>query len=99
MPRYQVMVDDNFHYQDPEERREQGVYATLEEAIAACREIVDRSLAEEHRPGASAEALLDRYASFGDDPFIVVLDGLDARAAFSAWRYAEERARAICAER
>src|SRR5712664_1507451 len=32
MPRYQVMVDDNFHYQDSDERREQGTYETVEEA-------------------------------------------------------------------
>jgi hypothetical protein len=99
MPRYKVMVDDNFHYDEPDERREHGVYATLEEAIAACREIVDRSLEEEHRSGISAEALYDRYTSFGDDPFIVALDDGDVRAAFSAWSYAMERARAICAAR
>ena len=55
MLRYKVLVDDNFHYQDPGERREHGAYDTLEEALAACREIVDRSLEEERRPGISAE--------------------------------------------
>jgi nicotinic acid mononucleotide adenylyltransferase len=96
MPRYRVLVDDNFHYQDSEERWEEGTYATVEEAIAACRSIVDRSLEEERRPGISAEALYDRYMSFGDDPSIVVLDGTDASATFSAWRYAKERCRVIC---
>ena len=96
MPRYKVMVDDNFHYQKPEERREHGVYQTLEAALAACRAIVDRSLEEERRPGISAEALFDRYTSFGDDPSILVLDGTDERATFSAWAYAKERARTIC---
>ena len=34
-------------------------------------------------PGISAEALFDRYTSFGDDPFIVTLDGVDrAREVF-----------------
>ena len=83
MPRYKVMVDDNFHYHEPDERREHGVYETAEEAIAACRAIVDRSIEEERRPGFSAEALYDRYTSFGDDPFIVVIDGVDDRATFS----------------
>jgi hypothetical protein len=97
MPRYKVMVDDNFHYQE-DDRREHGVYETLEQAIAACRGIVDRSLQEEyqHIPGMSAERLYDRYMSFGDDPFIVVLDGADASARFSAWSYAKERCQAIC---
>ena len=99
MPRYKVVVDDNFHYQDSEERREQGIYETVEEAIAACRGIVDQSLEEERRPGISAEALYDRYMSFGDDPSIVVLDGTDDGAAFSAWSYAKERCRAICGDR
>ena len=96
MPRYKVMVWDNFHYQDSDERWEQGIYKTLEEAIAACRGIVDQSLAEECRPGISAEDLYDRYTSFGDDPSIVVLDGMDDGATFSAWSYAKERCRVLC---
>jgi hypothetical protein len=96
MPRYRVMVDDNFHYQDPDERREHGTYETVQEALAACRGIVDRSLEEEHRSGISAEDLYGRYTSFGDDPFIVVLDGADDSATFRAWNYAKERCRMIC---
>jgi hypothetical protein len=92
------MVDDNFHYQDPDERREHGTYETVQEALAACRGIVDRSLKEEYRPGISAEALYDRYKSFGDDPFIMVIDGAGDGATFSAWSYAEERCRVICVE-
>jgi len=100
MPRYRVLVDDNFHYQDGD-RREQGVYDTLDAALAACRDIVDAALAREYRPGISADALYDRYVSFGDDPFIVAADivapdGADERAKFSAWSYAKERCRAIC---
>jgi hypothetical protein len=90
------VVDDNFHYQDPDDRREHGVYATLDEALAVCRAIVDRSLSEEFRPGISAASLYDRFTSFGDDPFIVVVDGVDEAARFSAWAYAEARCRQIC---
>jgi hypothetical protein len=96
MPRYKVLVDDNFHYQSLEDRREAGTYASLAEALAACRTIVDRSLAQEHRPGISAEALFHRYTSFGEDPFIEVIDGADQAATFSAWDYAKERCRALC---
>ena len=96
MPRYKVMVDDNFHYEDPEERSEQGVYETAEEALAACRRIVDQSLQECYRPGVSAQTLYDYYTSFGDDPFVVVVDGVDRDFKFSAWSYAEQRCRAIC---
>jgi hypothetical protein len=98
MPRYQVMVDDNFHYMDPDERREQGIYDTLDDALAVCHEIVERSLREAFKPGVTAEKLYDHYTSFGEDPFIVVLDGADANAKFSAWNYAKERCRAMCGE-
>jgi hypothetical protein len=98
MPRYKVMVDDNFHYQE-DDRWEQGVYESAERAIAACRGIVDKSLEEGYRPGISAKKLYDHYASFGDDPFVVVLDGADERAEFSAWSYAKERCRIICQKR
>jgi hypothetical protein len=98
MPRYRVMVDDNFHYQEPDERREDGIYETLSEALAACRAIVDRSLAQEHRPGILAEALYHRYTSFGEDPFIEVIEGEDKAARFSAWDYAKERCRVLCGE-
>jgi len=98
MFRYKVLVDDNFHYQDQDERWEHGTYESVEEAIAACRDIVDRSLEEEYTVGMSAEALYRRYVSFGDDPFIVVLDGPHEGVIFSAWTYAGERCRVICGE-
>lgn len=98
MPRYKVMVDDNFHYHEADERWEKGTYESAEGALAACREIVDRSIAEEYRPGISSAALYDRYTSFGDDPFIMVVDGVDEGAAFSGWTYAKERCRVICGE-
>ena len=98
MSRYRVVVDDNFHYQDSDERRQHGIYESVEVAVAVCRRIVDQSIGKERRPGISADALYDRYVSFGDDPFIEVLDGDDAQAAFSAWSYAKERCRVVCGE-
>ncbi len=95
MPRYMVLVDDNFHYQEGD-RREYGTYDSLDKALAACREVVDKSLVEEYRPDISAEALYDRYVSFGDDPFVAVVDGTDDSAEFSAWTYAKERCQAMC---
>ena len=99
MPRYQVMIDDNFHRYDESERIEQGVYDTVEEALATCRRIVDESVEGAYLPGISPEALYERYTGFGDDPFILVLDGADERPEFSAWDYAKERCRAICSEK
>ncbi len=97
MPRYRVMVDDNFHYMDENERYEHGTYDTMDEALAVCRAIVEQSLKHGYTPGMTAEALYEGYVAFGDDPFIIVIDGTDERAKFSAWTYAKERSEAICA--
>jgi hypothetical protein len=96
MPGHMVLVDDNFHYMELDARREQGTYETAEEALAVCRGIVDQYLAEKYTPGTSVKALYDDYVCFGEDPFIVVLDGVDDRAKFSAWDYAKERCREMC---
>ena len=37
MSRYKVMVDDNFHHMDEDERYQHGVFLTAEEAISACK--------------------------------------------------------------
>ena len=95
MPRYRVIVDDNFHYHEEDERREQGTYGTLEAALSVCRRIVDEFLEQEYKPGIKSEALYERYLSFGEDPFIVVLDGAGEPATFSAWSYAKERCHII----
>jgi hypothetical protein len=99
MPRYKVMVDDNFHYQKEDERWEKGVYNSPQEAVEVCRGIVDKCLVDGYRPGISAKDLYEHYAMFGDDPFILVLAGQDNSTTFSARNYAEERCRAICQER
>lgn len=100
MSQYKVMVDDNFHYMDEDARSEHGTFATLEEAVAACRALVDRSLRTSWKPGMSADALYEQYVAFGDDPFIVAPPGTASGVVlFSAWDYARERAKEICAER
>ena len=96
MARYKVMIDDNAHYMEEDERTEYAAFGTLEEAIAACRWLVDRSLRDLYRPGMTSAQLYDQYTSFGDDPFIVVLEGADPDARFSAWTYAAGRSREIC---
>lgn len=63
-------IDDNFHFMDESERIQHGVFATAEEAIAACKLIVDERLEPMLQPGIAATALYDQYKVFGDDPFI-----------------------------
>lgn len=90
---FKVLVDDNAHYQDEDERYELGSFATRDEALAACRRIVDQYLAETHRPGMSATALFQAYKDWGEDPFIVPDEG---PGHFSAWCYAQARCQEIC---
>jgi hypothetical protein len=88
---YRVLIDDNFHYQDESERVQHGVFATAEEALAACRSIVDGFLIDALKPGMSADALYESYTAFGEDPFIVPVDPGEAPVMFSAWEYARRR--------
>ena len=93
---YKIMVDDNFHYGEKDERAEHGIFATAEGAVAACRQMVDASLMAEYRDGETAERLFERYTSFGDDPSVVALDGAP-KVEFSAWNYARDRASKLTA--
>ncbi len=90
--KFRVLVDDNYDYTDESKRFEQGRYDTLEEAIAACKRMVDDCLQSYYKPGLTAEALEAAYKMFGDDPFIPGVD----RETFSAWSYAAARAKEMC---
>jgi len=93
MGEYVVFIDDNYHYMDEHERFRHGEFVTVGEAIEACKAIVERSLQEVYEPGMTAEQLLSRYRSFGEDPFVV------PDAGFSAWTYAQDRCRSFVTER
>lgn len=93
--RYVVLVDDNFHYHDEDERFEAGRFPTLEEAITECARRVMESLDELYEPGMTAEELYDHYTSFGEDPFVVNTSTSVAQrdlVPFSAWDFAREQA-------
>jgi hypothetical protein len=92
---YRVLVDDNFDFMDEDDRWELGAFATAEEAVAACRALVDTGLARHFKPGMKAAQLYDLYVAEGDDPFIVAGPG-ETSVKFSAWDYAKERAEEIC---
>lgn len=89
---YVVKVDDNYDYMSGSYTN--GDYPTLDEAVEACKTIVDRSLDNAYEPGMSAAALYQQYTMFGDDPFI--LGDESGRKPFSAWDYAKERSEVIC---
>jgi len=92
--KYKVLVDDNFHYTDEDERYELGEFDTEEDAIAACKKIVDECLRGPHEPGMTSKEFFQGYIRFGEDPFIVP----PVEPHFSAWDYARARCMEICRE-
>ena len=63
--------------------------------IAACKRIVDEFLTTSYKPGMTAEELEKSYKGFGEDPFILVLGGIDKPVKFSAWNYAKDRSQTL----
>ncbi len=97
-PTYKVLVDDNYHYQDEDERYALGDFDTWDAALAAAKKVVDDYLKEHHGPGNVAAQLYDGYTMFGEDPFIVG-DPPSGEAPFSAWDYAKKRCEELCGEK
>ncbi len=91
--KYEVFVDDNFHFMDENERHKLGEFESCEEATAACKKIVDEFLETGYKPGMSFEELYGGYVGFGEDPFII---SDDKNCFFSAWNYAKRRSTQLC---
>ena len=95
MPKFKVQVNDNSYYMDEGERTDHGVFANANEAVAACKEIVDDDLNAMRKPGMTAKELYRLYVAFGPDPFVVPLNPSDPDVNFSAWTYAKGRCKEL----
>ena len=102
--KYKVLVDDNFHYMDESERYEHGEFETYDEAVSACKKIVDmfleHTLESKDKPIKAGE-LNFLYMAFGEDPFVVpcekqILNPHPKGDWFSAWTYAAMRCEELC---
>jgi hypothetical protein len=94
---FQVVIDDNFHYQNSDHRYTLGECAHYADALAVCRRIVDRCLWAQYLPGMSASTLYFRYTLFGVDPSIVAQGGSEEpERAFFAWDYAKDECGRLC---
>ena len=91
MPKCRVLMNENARYMDESERSDHGVFANADEAIAACKAMVDDELTTMQKPGMTAEELYRLYIGFGPDPFVVPLNPHDPDIEFSAWTFARER--------
>jgi hypothetical protein len=76
---------------DEDERYQPGVFPTAEEAIAACKRIVDDDLEPAFKAGMTATELYESYTHYGSDPFVVPTNPAEEHVKFSAWDYAKER--------
>ena len=98
--KYEVFVDDNFHFLDESERYRLGAFETCEEAVAVCKKIVDEFLEKGYKKGMSFKELYEGYTGFGEDPFIISDDkacfflGLGLRKKTDAQNFAVNRRRA-----
>ena len=91
--KYTVFVDDNFHMGEEEERYKLGEYDSCQEAVDACKEIVDEFINKGYSEGMSFKELWEGYMMFGEDPFIQSDDPI---CKFSAWNYAKQRCIELC---
>jgi hypothetical protein len=92
---YEVFVDNNFHSFNEDERYFLGEFSTADQAIEACKEIVDKFLYSRYKPGMKPEQLNNIYRLVGEDPFIKHSGN---ELLFSAWDYANEKCELICVE-
>ena len=78
-----VYVDDNFHFMDESERYRLGSFDQLEDAVSACRDVVEAFLRD--NTAKTAKDLFKSYVAFGDDPWIKSSEPDRYQAHFSAW--------------
>jgi hypothetical protein len=88
---YSVYVDDNYHLPPNDDRYKLSDFATLDEAVAACKRLVDAFLKNETSLDSSAAERYEQYTGYGPDPFIVTDDEDVGHPLFSAWNYAKQR--------
>lgn len=87
MKKYIVFIDDNFHHGEETSRVKLGGFETCEEAVIACKGIVEEyfsRLESKH----SFKELWEGYMMYGEDPFISTED---KNCKFSAWDYAKQK--------
>jgi hypothetical protein len=87
--KYIIYVDDNFHYQDEEERYTLGGFKTEAEAVIIAKKIVDEFLLSHYKNMKTADELFELYCGFGENPWI-------SFSIFNAWDYAKQRCNEIC---
>jgi hypothetical protein len=86
--KYTVMVDDNFSFMDVSKRYKHGEFNSYDEAVSACKKLVDAYLESALKADMTARELYVSYTMFGEDPFIMG----EKAYPYSSWKYAEQKA-------
>lgn len=92
---FSVVIDDNFHHMDPEDRYTLATYPTYEEALARCKACLDCDAREYGSPGLTFEEAFEAFASFGETASVVPAHPDNP---LLPWPYVRERLRELCAE-
>jgi hypothetical protein len=93
MPKFRVVSYDNNYHMDQSESTDHNVFATAQQAVAACKAIVDDDLSAMWKPGTSARELYELYLAYGQDAFVMPVKPNGPEVEFSASRYAKEKSR------
>lgn len=88
---FSILVADNYKYMDEDAEYIAGEFDTWEEAVTHAKKIVDATVIESIKDGATPEEALEAYKAFGEDPWIVVNNRAPIGEPFSAWSYAKEK--------
>jgi hypothetical protein len=78
---------------DEGERIDHGVFDSIDDAVAACKKIIDDDLNAMCRSNKTAAELYSCYTLFGASPFAVPVDHDGQPVGFSALTYAKKRSR------
>ena len=84
---FTVFIEEMSKYQSEEGRYRHGEFDTYEEAVEACKRIVDEFLASCLVNKTAPEELFRTWSMFGEDPYIVP----DQEPGFSAMDYVKKR--------
>jgi hypothetical protein len=90
-----VVVDDGLQYQTQTGCKELGPYASMEQAIALAKSIVDDRLNSLHTPGMQPSELVSAYAALSLDLHVLTSEHASTNA-FLAWPYVRSRSNEMC---
>lgn len=91
---YAVWAHHSFHLSGEAEKYLVGRFDSCDEALEACRRLVEEFLESSYQEEMSPETLMEEYEASGPDPYI---EPRREECVFRAREWARERAAEVCA--